>query len=109
MPKLLQASVFYRNDEPAGFGFTMPPDMWNVLVDAADAMWMQGRKEIGGTADVQAAEYMQQLDILGQHKSTLSDHQRMWIMLNIIALARNGYLPNNDFNGLLLIYEQEPA
>lgn len=104
MPKLLQASVFYRNDTATGFGFTVDPNTWDVIEEHAQCMWRDGLREYG-TADALAAELMQQLAAMGKLKHRLSEEHRLLVMMNIVALALNGYVCSDEFNGLLLAYE----
>lgn len=105
MPKLLQASVFYRNDTATGFGFTVDPDTWDIIEEHAQCMWRDGLREYG-TADALAAEFIQQLAAMGKLKHRLSEEHRMLVMLNIVALALNGYVQNTEFDGLLLVYDE---
>jgi hypothetical protein len=107
--KILQISVFYKNDSPLGFGFTLTEDFGdlNLIYDATVESYETEYRQAVHRSSTQAliADMFRQLDTIGRLK--LTGIEAVSIALgNIYILEKYGYLKSDEFNGILTVRQQ---
>lgn len=107
--KLVQISVFWRNDEPDGIGVTLTQNfgdldfILNTIVEQWDEMYREAVYHDSTEKLIQ--DLLRQLEQLRTVDKQLLDFQAIGILIGSIHLLEKlGRLPKNDFNGVLLAY-----
>ena len=107
---IIQATFFWRNDQPSGIGLTFgPPSFTPKQLDemfASDTLknYLRDSDKALGTNVV--SDYLAQLKSIGMQKATgeeISLKHGILAALNIIWLAERGFIPNDEFNGYQFI------
>ncbi len=106
MTTLLQASFFWRNDQPNGIGLSFgPPDftpeqLQEMFVGDVVKAYLRDSDAALGTKVVN--DYLDQLQSIGMQKATgeeISMKHGILAALNIIWLTERGFIPNDEYNG----------
>lgn len=108
--KIIQASFFWKNDQPGGIGISFgpptfsPAELQEIFAGQVVKDYLLSSDKALGTNIVQ--DYLDQLAALGQiHQRGESTTLEQGILaaLNIIWLADRGFIPNDEFNGYRII------
>jgi hypothetical protein len=110
--KIIQASFFWKNDQPGGIGLTFGPPSFSPeqLEEAFNGeivkTYLRESDQALGTSLVD--DYLAQLSAIGQAKQQGRLTMKMGILaaLNIIWLTERGFLAQDEFNGYQLIKAQ---
>jgi hypothetical protein len=103
---IIQASFYWKNNEPGGLGFTFGPPAFEpnevqAMFFGPDAKkYMLDSDNALGSNIVQT--YLDQLATIGKMKSQgrpVSLKQALLAALNIMWLSERGFIPNDEFNG----------
>lgn len=110
--KILQASFFWKNDTPGGLGLTLrepefTPDELTRMFSGENITryFCDSDAELGSGLVV---SYLAQLAAISAEakEKQLSLQKVMLAALNIMYLADRGFIPNDEFNGPLIVYER---
>jgi len=108
--KLIQASFFWKNDQPGGLGFTFGPpsfssgELTSIFTGEAIKDYMRSSDEELGSGIVES--YLVQLEyIAGLARPSIQ--QALLAAMNIVWLTERGFIPNNEFNGPQFVLAQE--
>lgn len=100
--RVIQASFFWKNDQPGGLGFTLGPpgfssdELTGMFSGEVAKYYMRESDKALGTNIV--AEYLAQLQHIAAIASPTID-QVVLAALNILWLSSRGFIPNDEFNG----------
>lgn len=107
--RIIQASFFWKNDEPDGLGLTFGPDgfspeeLTNMFAGETAQMYMRDSDANLGTKLVET--YLSQLAMFAleakQHPLPL--HEAILAAFNIMYLSERGFIPNDEFNGPMFV------
>lgn len=108
--RIIQLSVFYRNDRPDGFGFTLLNEdanldfVWATLKENYTLMWREA--VVDGTEADLILGLKSQLEAVIRTKGTLTMTDPLLYMAigNVWLLIEIGELAEDDFNGLMYAY-----
>jgi hypothetical protein len=105
MSRILQISVFYKNDDPNGFGFSLGEEFGDLdfIYQTTVTQYEIEYREAVHQSSVNALtqDMFRQLDTIGQTK--VSSLEAVLIALgNVYILERYQFLKSDDFNGLLI-------
>lgn len=100
--KIIQASFFWKNDQPGGLGFTFSGDTFTLDEFNGEAVkdyLLANDKELGSGI---VKDCLAQLEEIGLRK--LSGEEiplslAILSALNIIWLSERGFIPQDEFNG----------
>lgn len=112
MGRLLQASFFWRNDQPGGIGLTFRPPGFTPE-ELADMFAGQTVKDYFRDSDANLGTslvetYLTQLAWLAEEakKGPLPLPRAILVALNIMWLAERGFIPNDEFNGPMFVWSE---
>lgn len=102
---ILQASFFWKNDQPGGLGFTLgppaftPEELTEMFTGDTVKQYMRDSDAHLGTGLVDA--YLAQLGAIaaGGKLAPIPMQHVILAALNIMWLAERGFIPNDEFNG----------
>ena len=101
--KIIQASFFWKNDQPDGLGFTLgpssfsPDELTEMFTGDQIAKYMADSDKALGTGVVKT--YFAQLEAIVPRKATATLPEVVLSALNIMWLVERGFIPNDEFNG----------
>lgn len=106
---ILQASFFWRNDEPGGLGFTFAPpaftpeELTELFAGETVRQYFRDSDAHLGTAVVES--YLVQLGSIAARARVQPLSLRMALLaaMNIMWLAERGFIPQDEFNGPMLV------
>ena len=108
--KIIQASFFWRNDQPGGLGFTFgapsftPENLTAMFKGEHISQYMRESDGALGTDVVN--HYIIQLSEIALMKAKgqiISEQQAILAALNIMWLSQRGFIPDDEFNGTQFI------
>jgi hypothetical protein len=107
--RILQISVFYKNNLPGGVGLTLgePFDLDEVMktiTTANDAMWVEAAASNGLRALI--SDLRAQLTGIGQ-KGQRSLTDALLAIGNVYLLEKHGHMKIDDWNGLLIAHRYD--
>ena len=103
---MYQASFFWKNDQPGGFGFTLGAPNFSeaelklIFEGEVAKKYMRDSDEALGTGIVYIM--MAQLEAIGKARAlgdVILQKQVILAALNIMWLSSRGFIPNDEFNG----------
>lgn len=103
---MIQASFFWKNDQPGGIGFTFGPPTFTPkeleIMFEGDVVknFMKNSDEALGTNIVYTM--LSQLEAVGRARrlgDPIPSKMLLLAALNIIWLSSRGFIPNDEFNG----------
>lgn len=106
--RILQLSIFYRNDKTNGFGFTLTEDFgdllgfFSIIKTNYDLMYAEASKE--AVVPELLHDLWTQLDQLVRVKNNFTDVELTIAIGNLYLLQQHGHLTPDEFNGLLFLY-----
>ena len=105
--KLVQASFFWKNNEPGGIGISFnthngfsPEILGDTFLGDTWKNYARNTDEALGSGIVN--DYFAQLNAISQAKAenrVVPVEQALLVALNIYWLTSRGFLPNDEFNG----------
>jgi hypothetical protein len=101
--RILQISVFFRNDQPNGFGYTFDlpnlDDVWNTVKTNYDLMWADEPDP-----KLELIEHLTaQLEEICRRPAPSRTLQDAILALgNVYLLTTKGIMPSDEFNGILI-------
>lgn len=109
--KIIQASFFWKNDQPGGLGFTLgppsftPEELTAMFDEHTVKQYFIDSDHAMGSCVVQG--YLSQLEAIAQDakKGRATMQQAILAALNIMWLANRGFIPNDEFNGPQILRE----
>lgn len=114
MKKLIQASFFWKNNEPGGLGFTLaspdfsPFELATMFTGDIVKQYMRDSDKALGTSVVN--DYLDQLAAIAiaTKNKPATMQQVLLAALNIMWLAERGFIPNDEFNGPQFVWADTP-
>lgn len=108
--RILRASFFWQNDAPSGLGLTLggPEFTTEELTEIVDTV-RQYFRDCDAHLDADLIEtYLAQLAEVAAEaaRGQISPQNTILAAFNIMYLADRGFMPNNEFNGPLFLYER---
>ena len=110
--RIVQASFFWKNDKQDGLGFTLrgpefTPENLTMMFSGENVSryFRQSDAELGSGV---VACYLAQLEDIAEETRVRTPQLRTVVLaaLNIMYLAERGFIPNDEFNGPLFVYEK---
>jgi hypothetical protein len=108
--RLIQASFFWKNDQPGGLGFTLGPPSFSpaeleaMFADHLVRDYFLRSDGALGTSVVQG--YLSQLEAIAYAakygKATMQE--AVLAALNILWLSERGFIPKDEFNGAQFLW-----
>lgn len=108
MKRLIQISVFFRNDKEGGIGLTLTEAcgdldfIMETIQTAYNVMWQEAYKT--GSIPQLIRDLRVQLGIIGYMKEKLCLAQASIVIGNVFLLEHHGYMISDEYNGLQLAY-----
>lgn len=108
--KIIQASFFWKNDQPGGIGITFGPPDFNpeqlkeMFAGEGLQTYLRQSDQALGTSVVK--DYLAQLADIGrakEHGEEIPLEYGILAALNIIWLVDRGFIPNDEFNGYQIV------
>lgn len=107
---LHQVSVFYKNDQPNGIGFTLT-DAFGPLenvIDTLEQHYEQMYREAVQQSELQALikDLFDQLDYFSrpEQKKNLQLKDMLIVIGNVMLLQKYGFIKPDEFNGMQYAY-----
>jgi hypothetical protein len=113
---ILQASFFWKNDQPGGIGITFgpptftPEDLQRMFDGEISKNFIKHSDQALGSNIVN--DMLLQLSAIGQRVARNEGvTQRLAILasLNILWLSSRGFIPKDEFNGVQFVYQTRTA
>lgn len=110
--RIRQASFFWKNDAPDGLGLTLgppafsPDELTRMFDEAIVGQYFRDSDTHLGTDLV--TTYLTQLAGIANEakRGAVSIPQVILAALNIMYLADRGFIPTDEFNGPMFVYER---
>lgn len=106
--RILQISVFYRNNVPSGFGYSFdyqPPTLnhiWETITTQGDAMWADEPGDKTALVEL----LTQQLEaIAAKPERSRSFADVLLALMNVYVLEKAGVLHSDEYNGIVVARE----
>lgn len=107
--RIFQATFLWRNDQPDGLGITFgpaaytPDELTHMFAGEVVNQYFRDTDSVLGTNIVDA--YLAQLRMIAiqARRSSIPIHAAVMAALNIMWLADRGFIPNDEFNGVLFV------
>lgn len=112
--KIIQISVFWKNDQPDGLDFTFgppsfsPEDLAMMFDEKAVKNYMKNSDLALGTGIVKTM--FGQLEVIAKaqrQSQEVSVKQALLAALNITWLVSRGFMPNDEHNGIMYVSQEQ--